>query len=103
MISDKPKTLSPNHRPNYIYHTPLSVVPGVGPKIIEKLLNNFETEMNVIHIAGKDDIEAIVGEKIANNIVLAREGKLKVQEGGRRYIRKVNSLIALLNYYRSRF
>lgn len=83
VIKDNEKTLSPSYRPAYVYHTPLSVVPGVGPKIIEKLLNNFGTEMNVIHIVSKDDIEAVVGEKIANNIILAREGKFKVQEGGR--------------------
>lgn len=83
IIKDREKTLSPSFRPSYVYHTPLSVVPGVGPKVIEKLLNNFGTEMNVIHVAGRDDIEAVVGEKVANNIMLAREGKFKVQEGGR--------------------
>lgn len=86
IIKDKQKSLSPDFRPNYIYQTPLSFIPGLGGKTIEKLLNVFETEMNILHKISKDDIESIVGEKIANNIILAREGKLTVQEGGRRSI-----------------
>ena len=50
--------------------------------IIDKLINNFETEMNILHKLSEDDIEAVVGEKIAKNIVLAREGKLNIQAGG---------------------
>ena len=30
----------------------------------------------------QDDIEAVVGEKIAKNIVNAREGRMKVESGG---------------------
>ena len=38
--------------------------------------------MNIIHKLSKDDTEAVVGEKIANNIVNSREGKISRQEGG---------------------
>ena len=38
--------------------------------------------MNILHKLSKDDIEAVVGEKIANNIVNAREGKVNIQAGG---------------------
>ena len=38
--------------------------------------------MTILHKASKDDIEAVVGEKIANHIVLAREGKMHIVEGG---------------------
>lgn len=82
MIKDKPKTKSPSFRPPYTYQVPLTFIPGLGGKTITKLLDNFETEMNILHKLSKDDIEAIVGEKIANNIVLAREGKLNIQAGG---------------------
>ena len=60
----------------------MSFIPGVGGKTIEKLLDNFETEMNILHKLSEDDIEAIVGEKIAKNIVNAREGNMKVESGG---------------------
>ena len=81
-IKDKNETKSPEDRPEYIYQIPLTFIPGIGKKSIEKLLDAFGTEMNIIHKLSKDDIEAVVGEKVANNIVAARDGKMKIQEGG---------------------
>ena len=82
VIKDKEKTKSPDFRPPYIYQIPLTFIPGLGGKTIDKLLHNFETEMNILHKLSKDDIEAVVGEKIANNIVNAREGKVNIEAGG---------------------
>ena len=82
LIKDKPKSKSPKTRPPYIYQVPLTFIPGLGGKTIDKLLNNFGTEMTILHKLGKDDIEAVVGEKIANEIILAREGKMKINSGG---------------------
>ena len=82
LIKDKETTKSPENRPPYIYQIPLTFIPGVGGKTIEKLLDTFETEMNILHKLSKDDIEAVVGEKAAKNIVDAREGKAKVESGG---------------------
>ena len=81
-IKDKKETKSPENRPEYVYQIPLTFIPGIGKKSIEKLLDAFGTEMNIIHKLSKDDIEAVVGEKVANNIVAARDGKMKIQEGG---------------------
>ncbi len=82
LIKDKKETKSPKNRPPYIYQVPLGFIPGVGGKTIDKLLNTFETEMNILHKLSKDDIEAVVGEKVTNYIINAREGKMKVQAGG---------------------
>ena len=82
MIKDKEKTKSPDFRPPYIYQIPLSFMPGLGGKTIDKLLNNFETEMNILHKLSEDDIEAVVGAKIAKNIIAARTGNVKIQAGG---------------------
>ena len=82
LIKDKKESNSPQNRPPYIYQIPLGFIPGVGGKTVDKLLENFETEMNIIHKLSKDDIEAVVGEKVANNIVNAREGKMQVHSGG---------------------
>ncbi len=82
IIKDKKDTKSPKNRPEYIYQIPLTFIPGVGKKSIEKLLDTFGTEMNIIHKLSKDDIEAVVGKKVANNIVSAREGKIQIHEGG---------------------
>lgn len=82
LIKDKKETKSPKNRPPYIYQVPLGFIPGVGGKTIEKLLDTFETEMNILHKLSKDDIEAVVGEKIAKHIVNAREGKMEINAGG---------------------
>ena len=82
LIKDKQKTKSPESRPPYIYQIPLGFIPGVGGKTIDKLLNAFETEMNILHKLSKDDIEAVVGEKVAINIENAKNGNCKVQSGG---------------------
>ncbi len=82
IIKDKKKSISPKNRPPYVYQIPLSFVPGLGGKTVDKLLDHFETEMNILHKLSKDDIEAVVGEKIANNIINAREGNVKIESGG---------------------
>ena len=82
IIKDKEKTKSPEFRPPYVYQIPLTFMPGVGGKTIDKLLSTFETEMNILHKLSEDDIEAVVGEKIAKNIINARSGNVKIQAGG---------------------
>ena len=82
LIKDKKVTKSPANRPPYIYQVPLGFIPGVGGKTIDKLLDNFETEMNILHKLSKDDIEAVAGEKVADAIEKARTGNAKVQSGG---------------------
>ena len=82
IIKDKDKTKSPKSRPPYIYQIPLSFVPGLGGKTIDKLLDTFGTEMNILHKLSKDDIEAVVGEKQANSIMASIEGNIKITAGG---------------------
>lgn len=82
VIKDKSITSSPINRPQYVYQVPLAFIPGLGAKSINKLLNTFGTEMNILHKALNDDIEAAVGSKIAKSIISAREGKLGIQAGG---------------------
>ena len=82
IIKDKEKTISPSFRPPYIYQIPLNFIPGLGQKMIDKLLTNFGTEMNILHVATPDDLEAVVGKKLATNIVNAREGNVNITAGG---------------------
>ncbi len=82
LIKDKNETKSPENRPPYIYQVPLNFIPGVGGKTIEKLLETFENEMNILHKLSEDDVEAVVGSKIASNIIRARNGNVKVNSGG---------------------
>ncbi len=82
IIKDKEDTKSPENRPEYIYQIPLTFIPGLGKKTIDKLLDHFGTEMTILHKLSNDDIEAFMGEKIAKNIISAREGKMHIVEGG---------------------
>ena len=82
LIKDKEKSKSPVNRPPYVYQVPLTFIPGVGNKTIDRLLDSFGTEMTILHKLSKDDIEAVVGEKVANEIIASREGKMKIQAGG---------------------
>ncbi len=91
LIKDKQKTKSPKTRPPYVYQVPLGFIPGVGGKTINKLLDNFETEMNILHKLSEDDIEAVVGNKIANLIIKARNGDMQIQSGGGGNYGKVNA------------
>lgn len=82
LIKDKKESKSPANRPPYIYQVPLTFIPGLGSKTIDKLLDKFGTEMTILHKLSQDDLEAVVGEKVAKEIILAREGKMKLQAGG---------------------
>ena len=82
LIKDKEESKSPANRPPYVYQVPLTFIPGVGNKTIDRLLDSFGTEMTILHKLSKDDIEALVGEKVANEIIASREGKMKIQAGG---------------------
>ena len=82
IIKDKQDTLSPKSRPEYVYQIPLTFIPGLGKKTIDKLLDHFGTEMTILHKLSNDDIEACAGEKIAKNIIDARDGKMHIVEGG---------------------
>ena len=88
IIKDKKESKSPSHRPEYIYQIPLGFIPGLGGKTIEKLLDTFDTEMNILHKLSFDDIDSVFGEKIAKSIIDAREGKMHIQEGGGGVYRK---------------
>ena len=91
LIKDKKETKSPEYRPKYTYQIPLSFIPGVGGKTIEKLLDHFETEMNILHKASNDDLEGAIGAKIAQNIVNARVGNVNVHSGGGGVYGKISS------------
>ena len=82
LIKDKKETKSPKTRPPYIYQVPLQFIPGVGAKQITKLLDHFGTEMTILHKLTKDDIESVVGEKVAEKIIKVREGNVTIQAGG---------------------
>jgi len=69
-------------RPPYHYQVPLEFIPSLGPKTIQKLIDAFGNEMNILHRASKEEIAAIVSDEIAGMIIKAREGTLPIAHGG---------------------
>ncbi|CAH0180664.1 hypothetical protein SRABI96_01422 [Peribacillus sp. Bi96] len=69
-------------RPPYIHQVPLDFIPGLGPKSMEKLLEAFGTEMNILHEVTLEQLKEIVPEKLASYIDSARKGTLSFEVGG---------------------
>lgn len=69
-------------RPPYIHQIPLDFIPGIGPKTIEKLLNHFGTEMNILHHVSVEELRQVIADKHAQTIDLARKGLLGISVGG---------------------
>jgi len=69
-------------RPPYICQVPLKFIPGVGPKLLDRLLDRFGTEMNVLYEASPEALAMAAGEAAAALILAAREGRLHLKAGG---------------------
>ena len=61
---------------------PLDFIPGLGPKTLDRLLQAFGTEMNILHHVAIEELEEIVPKKLAHYIDLARMGNLSFEVGG---------------------
>ncbi len=69
-------------RPPYIYQIPLPMFPKLGPKTLHKLYEHVGTEMFILHRATREEIAAVTNDQLAELIMLSREQKLKLIEGG---------------------
>lgn len=86
----KSATGSSGDRPPYIHQVPLQFIPGLGPKLLEKLLNHFGTEMAILHEVPESALSEIVPAKIADLIINARKGTLSFEAGGGGKYGKIN-------------
>lgn len=80
-IADQPSE-SPAHRPPYVHQVPLAMLPGIGPKTLDRLLEKVGTEMYLLHQATEQEMSDASNHKIAKTILRARSGLLTIQEGG---------------------
>lgn len=92
MIRDRQEPFD-NNRPPYYYQIPLEFIPGVGPKTIDKLIEAFGNEMNILHRASREEIGQVVSQNIAGMIVQARQGTLPIAHGGGGTYGKVNNKV----------
>ncbi|MCG0275002.1 MAG: endonuclease Q family protein [Thermosediminibacteraceae bacterium] len=82
LIADYDDAVHPYGRPPYYYHIPLEFVPGIGKKTMERLIKAFGSEINIMHYATFDDLKEVAGESVAEKILAARKGTLKLKVGG---------------------
>ena len=80
-IADTLYPVHPKKRPPYYYQVPLEFIPGVGKKKLQRLLEKFQTEMNILHNVSCEDLTEVVGAKTAQIIHLARKGRLPILSG----------------------
>lgn len=81
-IADRPEPKPPASRPPYRYQVPLAFIPGLGPAKMNRLLDAFGTEMDILHNTSTTDLATIVGTEIADYIHQARTGTLTLSAGG---------------------
>ena len=81
-IADRGEPFIPGHRPPYRYQVPLEFIPGLGRRKLERLLEAFGTEMNILHRVPEPELAEVCGEAAAGLIIRAREGRLDVASGG---------------------
>ncbi len=81
-IADYAEPRPPAHRPPYHYQVPLQFLPKIGPVALAKLLNQFGTEMAVLHRVEEEELASVVGPVAARTILLARTGRLPLATGG---------------------
>ena len=81
-IANWENPIHPDHRSLYVHQVPLEFIPKLGPKTLDKLLDHFGTEMNILHKVAEEDLLKLVPKGIAEKIMQARKGELKVGHGG---------------------
>ncbi|HZJ57306.1 MAG TPA: endonuclease Q family protein [Clostridia bacterium] len=81
-IRDREESPKDTNRPPYHYQIPLEFIPGVGPKTIDRLIDAFGSEMNILHKASREEIREVVSEDITDMIVKGRGGELTITHGG---------------------
>jgi uncharacterized protein (TIGR00375 family) len=69
-------------RPPYVHQVPLEFIPGLGPRLLSKLVDHFGSEMAILHEVPFEALKEVVPEKMALLILQAREGKVNLAAGG---------------------
>ncbi len=82
LLADRRGSKSPPYRPPYFEQVPLEFMPGLGPKLLQKLLDHYGTEMNVLHRVPVPDLAKVAGSQLAELIGLSRQGALSFTAGG---------------------
>jgi len=69
-------------RPPYHYHVPLDYIHDLGKKTYEKMIDQFGTEMSILHDVEIEAVAELVGQRIAKQLQKIRSGKIEIEKGG---------------------
>ncbi|MGP4082108.1 endonuclease Q family protein [Pseudalkalibacillus sp. R45] len=89
-LSDTASASSPEKRPPYTHHVPLEFIPGLGPRMLEKLRRQFGTDMEVIHSVSDEELREILPNQVVDKIIESRNGTIPLKEGGGGHYGKLN-------------
>jgi uncharacterized protein (TIGR00375 family) len=81
-LADVPAGIHPEARPSYHYQAPLQMLPGIGGKTLDKLVDELGTEMNLIHQVPLSEIQRVAGHRAAAAVSAVRAGTATVRSGG---------------------
>lgn len=81
-IKELSNTFTRPKRPPYIHQVPLEFIPGLGNARLNRLLQHFSTEMQIIHEVPYENLAELLPRQIADAIISAREGILSFTAGG---------------------
>lgn len=70
------------NRPPYRSHVPLRMLIGVGPKTYFRMIQSLGTEIDILYNVSLESIATLVGNSIATQIRMLREGCLPIELGG---------------------
>jgi uncharacterized protein (TIGR00375 family) len=90
-LADRDEGYVDNNRPKFLTLIPLSEIishlygAGIATKkvwaVYNELIENFNSEFNIMLNVSKDELIKVVDEKLADAIIKNREGKIKIKAG----------------------
>ncbi len=84
-VSERIEHIADNNfseKANYIYHFPLSELPGIGKKTLLNIYENNYTEFDILYKLNEEKISNLLGEKVFAVIKLAKSNKMNISSGG---------------------
>ncbi len=77
-----PGKSNPPCRPPYFPHLPLHVLPGFGPKTLNRLYCELGTELEIIHRVAPARLDQHLNARQSDLILALRRGELALESGG---------------------
>jgi PHP family Zn ribbon phosphoesterase len=81
-IADCPEGGFIRQKPGYRYHFPLSALPGIGAKVLQKVYCGNLTAIDIMYKSDAMQVEKLLGKRISAVIEQAAKQKVSICGGG---------------------